>query len=189
MSADLSPNELTVLESLKGASQSISQRELARRTGFSVGLINAVIKRLVQTGYVKTSHLNKRQLEYLLTAEGFTRTALRSYHYVLDTMKRYKDIQVSLKSILDRLYTDGAREFYIHGDGELAELVAAFCQEGGLATVVRGLPANGAQKAVVLNAALETLEPKDWCVINLVSELRSNATNQRSSLSDGGVVR
>ena len=68
---ELTSNELTILESLQDSTEAISQRDLARRTGFSVGLVNAVLKKLVRTGYVKTSHLNRRSLEYLLTPSGF----------------------------------------------------------------------------------------------------------------------
>lgn len=186
---ELTSSELAVLESLHGASQSVSQRELARRTGFSVGLVNAVIKKLVHTGYVKTAHLNKRQFEYLLTPEGFARTALRSYNYVLDTVRRFQAVHTNLKSVIDRLRADGVKEFYLHGDGELAEVVSLFCEEIGAGTVKRGLPmapavspargprrvAADSRRAVVLNATPHELTNGNWRVIDLISELRNGS--------------
>jgi len=169
---ELSPSELAVLESLHGSQGSVSQRELARRTGLSVGLVNAVIKRLVLTGYVKTSHLNKRQFEYLLTPEGFARTALRSYHYVVDTVRRFKSIQTKLRQILARLGNDGIGEFHIYGEGELADLAAMFCEEEGK-VVSRGMPTRRwGRKSVILNASPEPLSADGWRVIDLSTELK-----------------
>lgn len=164
---------MAVLESLNGSGESVSQRELARRTGLSVGLVNAVMKKLVYTGYVKTSHLNKRQFEYLLTPEGFAKTALRSYHYVIDTVRKYRSIQTKLKHVLARLHTDGICEFHIYGEGELAELAAMFCEEEGK-TVSRGLPTRRwGRKAVILNASPEPLEADGWRVVDLVVEIKN----------------
>lgn len=180
--SDLTSRELAVLDSLNGAAEGISQRELARRTGFSVGLVNAVIKRLVHTGYVKTSHLNKRQLEYLLTAEGFARTALRSYHYVVRTVQSYRQLRDGLARTLNHLASEGITRFYLHGDGELADLTAAVFEEVGRGELCRGIPehllprANGprvirGRREAVLNTTPETLQCKDCRVVHLATEL------------------
>ncbi|MFH0798596.1 MAG: MarR family transcriptional regulator [Pseudomonadota bacterium] len=189
---ELTPSELAVLESLHGASQSVSQRELARRTGLSVGLINAVIKRLVHTGYVKTGHLNKRQLEYLLTPEGFARTALRSYHYVVRTVESYRRIRGGLVGIINKLSTEGITRFYLHGEGELAGLVVTVFSELGYGELRRGVPDHllgkggdsgercmiiKGRREVVLNTTPSLLEVKGCRRVDLVSEL-GNGTEQ-----------
>ena len=181
---ELSTSELAVLESLHGSHDAVSQRELARRTGLSVGLVNAVIKKLVVTGYVKTAHLNKRQLEYLLTPEGFARTARRSYHYVVDTLRRFQQIQVGIKAILERLHGDGIGDFYLHGEGELADLVAFFCAEDGRVRLTRGLPERKwGRKAVVLNASPEPFTNENCRVVDLVAELKNGHTKPAEALT------
>lgn len=171
---NLTTNELAVLESLHGAEEAISQRELARRTGLSVGLINAVLKKLVHTGYVKTSRLNRRSIEYLLTPDGFAQTALKSYRYVLRTVREYRSIQMRLHEVLLQLRADGVRDFHLHGDCELAELVAAlFEEEDAFGTLQRVLPIQGATGAVILNAMPTALADAPCRVVNLVQELGS----------------
>lgn len=174
---DLTTNELAVLESLLWAPKAISQREIAKRTGLSVGLINAVIKRLALTGYVKTTQLNHRSINYLLTPDGFAQTALKSYRYVMSTVQNYREIQKRLLEVVGKLVSEGVSEFYLHGEGELADLVAVFIQEDGKVKMNRGLPEDGRKRVVVLNAAPQVLSTKKWRVIELVHELGNGGRN------------
>lgn len=174
----LSTSELAVLESLHGSKKAVSQREIAKRTGMSLGLINAVMKKLISTGYVKTSHLNRRSVDYLLTATGFAETAIRSYRYMLNTVRSYRNIQSQLNQIIDKLEGDSFSEYYLHGDGELAELVATFFNERGKGVLQRGLPVNDHSdgKRIVFNAVPELIESGDWHVVDLISELGSQVS-------------
>jgi len=165
----LTSSELAVLDSLHDCPKSSrSQREIARRTGFSVGLINAVIKRLVRTGYIKTGHLNRRSIEYILTPEGFAEKTRKSYRYVMNTVRNYRSIQLKLEDLLVKLCEEGAREFHLHGEGELAELVASVFEDSQKGTLKRGLPSRKNTKAVVLNALpVPVGDDNNWQVINL----------------------
>lgn len=167
-SKELTDRELSILESLNSESHAISQRELARRTGLSVGFVNAIIKKLIRTGYIKTGHLNHRSLEYLLTPQGFAHTALKSYHYIANTVRSYQTIQERLKGIFSRLQNEGFSDFYLHGDGELANLVAMFFSEEKLGNLKRKLPRRKDRKIVVLNATPQNLNEKNWHVVDLV---------------------
>lgn len=176
---DLTSSELAVLESLNTSSDAVSQRELARRTGLSVGLINAVIRKLVETGYVKTAHLNRKQWEYLLTAQGFARAATKSYHYIVDTAHRYREIQLKLKAILNSLSVEGVTEFYLHGDGELADLVTTFFAEDRCGQLRQGLPEGKNDRMAVLNTLPKPLDTKDWRVVDLVKALGNGKSGNR----------
>lgn len=170
---ELTSNELTVLESLQGSTDAVSQRELARRTGFSVGLVNAVLKKLIHTGYVKTSHLNRRSLEYLLTPQGFAQTALRSYRYIVSTMRGYREIQEKLVAILSQLKAEGYSEYYLHGEGELAELVVLFFEEAGFGQIRCGMPKKGEveeRTACILNTEPVPIRKNGWKAVDLISE-------------------
>ena len=183
----LTSNELAVLESLQEATDAVSQRDLARCTGFSVGLVNAVLKKLVHTGYVKTSHLNRRSLEYLLTPSGFAQTALRSYHYIVNTMRGYRDIQRKLHGVLSGLKEEGYEVFYLHGDGDLAELVAIFFDDEGFGPLRRGLPKKGEapeERCVVLNTEPVKAKKNGWKTVNLVYEF-ANGKNGAQSKGKG----
>ncbi len=180
---ELNTNELTILESLQESTEAISQRDLARRTGFSVGLVNAVLKKLVHTGYVKTGHLNRRSLEYLLTPSGFAQTALRSYRYIVNTMRGYRDIQRKLHGILSHLKEEGYEVFYLQGDGELAELVALFFNDEGLGPLRRGMPKKGEvpeERCIVLNTEPVKAKRNGWKTVDLVYEFANGKNGAQS---------
>lgn len=170
--AELTTSELAILESLQGATEAVSQRELARRSGLSVGLVNAVLKKLVHTGYVKTGRLDRRSLEYLLTPLGFAQTALRSYHYIINTVRGFRAIQSRLHDLVARLHDEGCSDFFLYGESELAELVALFFEDEGLGRINRGLPPEGAvpAHAVLLNAEPRPVKFSGIQVVELLSE-------------------
>ena len=176
---ELSNHDLAVITSLHEAESGISQREIARRTGLSVGLINAVIKKLVNTGYVKTSHLNRRSLDYLLTPQGFAQAAMKSYRYVLTTVKSFRRIQIQLASLLEQLNAEGVKEFYLNGNCELAELVSTFFEDGNWGTLYKGLPESGTSKVVVLNANPILQNGNKYRVVDLTTELANGKSLSR----------
>jgi DNA-binding MarR family transcriptional regulator len=188
MSEQLNTNELAVLESLHGVDQSISQRELARRTGLSVGLINAVMKKLVHTGYVKTSHLNRRSVDYLLTPSGFAQTALKSYRYMLRTVREYRAIQTRLHGLVNRLKSDGMSTFFLHGEGDLAELVSVFFEEADVGELNRNLPETYSADAVVLNVLPAAEVESDCRVVDLINEL-GNGSSIFTGGGNGGMAK
>jgi len=183
-STELSQSELTVLESLQGTNETVSQRELARRTGFSVGLINAVLKKLVQTGYVKTSHLDRRTVEYLLTPQGFAQAAMRSYRYVIETVRRYRAIKNRLHEIVGDLRADGFTQYFLHGDGELADVVGLFFAEEDAGELLRGIiPKNlvKSPKLAVLNTEPNPFKSEGRRVVDLVHEFSNGHKHQDRS--------
>src|SRR3989338_514401 len=114
--------ELVVMSQLNNGDV-LTQRDIAQRTGYSVGLINMILKKLISTGYVKTVSLNRRRLKYLLTKEGFLAISKKSYRYILETIQHYQLLKKQVIQIINELYCEGYREFSIHGDGELRQLI------------------------------------------------------------------
>lgn len=156
----------------------LSQRELARRTGYSLGLINAVIKKLVHTGYIKTNHLNRRSVNYLLTARGFGRAAMKSYLYVIDTLRTYKTIQLKLTELIDKFAANGVTDFHLLGEGELAELVLLAFDGRKDVSLRRNVPDKCDKTLLVLNAEARPYKRARTKVVNLFTELDLPHPNQ-----------
>ncbi len=148
----ISEKEITILTCLDVQEYSTSQRMLAQKTGISVGLVNAILKKLVRTGYVKVVSLNKKQVQYLLTPIGFLEKAKRSCSYVLKIAREYQRIQSSVKETLDLLDKEGYRSIILHGDGELRGLVEAIVREElSQFHMILSDAMNGQEKTAVLN--------------------------------------
>ena len=101
----------------------ITQREISKNSGMSLGMTNIVLKKLINKGYVKVKQLNKKKVQYFLTPKGFTEKAKKSYHYTLKTMEILKTMKLKIQATVLKEYKKGQRKFIIYGKGELADLV------------------------------------------------------------------
>lgn len=84
-------------------SPQISQRELAKEMGVSLGKVNYCLKALIGKGYVKAkgfrnSH-NKAAYFYLLTRKGFRAKTAISLRYLHRRMAEYEGIRVEIAAL------------------------------------------------------------------------------------------
>jgi DNA-binding MarR family transcriptional regulator len=91
------------------------QRTIAKRAGISLGLTNLIIKRLITKGYVKAKQLNKKKIQYLLTPEGFTEKAKKSYNFTLKTISLLESFKERIKALIIQKHNEGVGEFAITG--------------------------------------------------------------------------
>ncbi len=81
----------------------ITQRELAKRTGVSLGSMHYCIKALVKKGWVKAGNFrrnpDKLNYLYLLTPEGVTQKS----KLAIDFLQRKKKEYYALKSEIEKL--------------------------------------------------------------------------------------
>jgi len=113
--------EFAVLSTV-GKDVNLTQRQVSREVGLSLGMTNVVLKRLVRKGYLKMRGLNQRKIEYILTPRGFIEKTKKSYRYVLKTINQVSLLKQRIQEIILREYAKGKRKFLILGDGELADL-------------------------------------------------------------------
>ena len=104
----------------------LSQRQVARETGLSLGMVNLVLRRLVKTGAIKVVSLNGRTARYLLTPAGAAEKTRRAYEYLHRTVDTFRDLRVRIDKLIAQLHAEGAREFLIYGEGEVAD-IAELC--------------------------------------------------------------
>ena len=86
----------------------LSQRELAKNLGFSLGKLNYCLKGLVNKGLVKLNNFknnkNKLNYVYLLTPKGFSHKISQTVNFMnlkfkeYDELKREAEILIKLKS-------------------------------------------------------------------------------------------
>ena len=119
---EISDKDLKIMEEI-AKDKGITQRELSKRAGISLGMVNISLKRLARKGYVKVKGMNKRSLEYVLTPKGFSEKAKKSYRYFLNTLSSLKKMKRKIQSLILAEYAKGARNFIILGNGELADIV------------------------------------------------------------------
>jgi DNA-binding MarR family transcriptional regulator len=85
--------EIAILSHI-ARSEQVRQRDLSHVIGTSLGMTNAILKRLVHKGYLTFRKVNNRNIAYAVTPAGVEAMAKRSYRYLRRTIGnivRYKE--------------------------------------------------------------------------------------------------
>lgn len=147
----LTEREVQLLFQISSPHDFLSQRELAKRTGVSIGLINAVLRKLILSGFVRVKALNKKKLSYLLTPKGTIHMAQRSYQAVLNTIRNYQELETKIGILISQHIDNDHKNFFLYGDGELTDIVERVMRRQFKNSVVVMKKINNDPDTVVLN--------------------------------------
>ncbi len=114
--------ELKIIEEIS-QDRNLTQRKISHRLGLSLGMTNLILKRLVTKGYIKVKGLNRRKVQYILTATGFAEKTRKSYRYFLKTICLLQEMKKKIQHLVLMEYEKDETHFIILGDGELADIV------------------------------------------------------------------
>ena len=129
--------DLQILEHIE-RNPNVTQAILAMHLDVAVGSVNWYIKRLVQRGWLKVSHLDRTRLKYDLTSEGMQVFTQRALLYARDSLKVYREMRNKAKETARRLEQRGVKEVFLPGDDEMTDIMRLTCMESGIA--VRSSP-------------------------------------------------
>ncbi len=131
-----------ILENIRkrGAESTVRQRDLARLAGLSLGMTNAVLKKLAQRGWVAIRKINNRNIQYAVTPAGLEEIARRSYDLLKRTVRNVVHYKNILDDFLARLKSKGFRGISLVGSSEFDIILAHLCQKHALAFSVSDVP-------------------------------------------------
>ena len=99
MNDEITHNLLTLIEQ----QPDLSQRELAREMGISLGKANYCIKGLIERGWLKARNFknsdNKIAYAYLLTPSGFSEKAKITARYLKNKIDEYETLKVEIEKL------------------------------------------------------------------------------------------
>jgi len=110
----------------------VTQANLSSRLGIAVGSVNWYIKRLINCGYVKVSHLDRTRLKYQLTPEGMSILTQRTLQYLKRSLTVYNDLRQKAKGMVTDLRSQGVTHVYLEGDDEVMDILRLTCIEAGM---------------------------------------------------------
>lgn len=119
---------LKILEEFENG-QSASQRELAKKLNISLGLVNSFVARLAKKGYFKITHIPKKRVRYVLTAEGAAEKSRLTYDYISYSYKFYRAACQRIRDLLARIEQQNAEHVVLCGVNDLAEIIYIHLQE------------------------------------------------------------
>ncbi len=129
--SDIKPHEYTLLNEI-AQDPLVTQAGLSADLGIAVGSVNWYIKRLIQRGWIKVSHLDRTRLKYDLTSKGMQVFTQRALLYARDSLKVYKDLRIKAREIVDDLKKRGIGEVYMVPEDEMMDILRLTCIESGI---------------------------------------------------------
>jgi predicted transcriptional regulator len=127
-----SSRSLQLLSEISGE-EPLSQRELSRRLGIAVGLVNSYLKNLVAKGFVRVKNFPSNRYAYLLTPQGLTEKSRLAYQHLSYFTSLYTVARQDYLDLFRRLEQSGVREVAFCGVDEVAEVAYLSLNETGLA--------------------------------------------------------
>jgi EPS-associated MarR family transcriptional regulator len=86
----------------------ISQRELAKQAGISLGSIHYCLKALAQKGWLKAGNFKKNPEKsvylYLLTPEGITQKSKLAIDFLRRKKQEYDELKQEIEQLTDELH-------------------------------------------------------------------------------------
>lgn len=107
----------------------LTQRDLSRKLGIALGLINSYIKNLIAKGYLRVSNIPKNSYNYLLTPKGMAEKTRLTYHLLQDYNRIFKEARRDFRQLFHALYEDGIRNVAFAGVDDVAEIAYLSLQE------------------------------------------------------------
>jgi predicted transcriptional regulator len=131
--SDIKQHEYDLLNEI-GQDPMVTQARLSNQLGIAVGSVNWYIKRLINRGWVKVSHLDRTRLKYDLTREGMVVFTQRALLYARDSLKVYSNFRKKAKAAVAELQQRGVKQVYLEGeDGdETLDILRLTCIEAGI---------------------------------------------------------
>lgn len=110
----------------------LTQRDLARKLGVALGLINSYLKNLVSKGYITVSTIPRKRYTYYLTPHGLTEKTRLTYRHLQNFTALYRVARRDFLSLFTKLRGLGPRRIAFCGIDEVTEIAYLSLREAGL---------------------------------------------------------
>jgi DNA-binding MarR family transcriptional regulator len=128
--------EYVLLENIyqngKSDSSVVGQRDLAVKAGISLGMTNAILKRLAQKGWVTVRRLNGRNFQYAVSPAGLDEIARRSYRFLKRTIRNVVVYKDAIDKFAASLRHTGCKGIVLVGQSDLSFLIEHCCAAQGI---------------------------------------------------------
>ena len=106
-----------------------SQRVLADNAGISIGLMNAVLKRFVERGWIMLSNVNLRKLSYAITPTGMAELSARSQKFAKRTFELANSYNQIVCDEILKAKQNGKSKVVLFGNSYIKFLLEYACKE------------------------------------------------------------
>ncbi len=115
-----------------GKGEPLSQRDLARRLGIALGLVNSYLKHLVAKGFVRVRDFPRNRYAYLLTPRGLAEKSRLAYQHLSYFSSLYTVARQDYQQLFQELHASGLTSVAFCGLDEVAEIAYLSLTGSGL---------------------------------------------------------
>ncbi len=112
-----------------------TQRVLADNAGISIGLMNAILKRFVERGWIMLTNVNLRKLSYAVTPEGIAELKERSQKFAKRTFEIANRYNETLCNTVLEAKNKGKKSLVLYGKSYIRFLLVYACQMNDISFV------------------------------------------------------
>jgi len=113
----------------------VTQRDLSKRLGVALGLINSYIKNLISKGHITITSIPKNRYKYFLTPKGLAEKTRLTYHHLQNFTNLYKVARKDFQTLFHKLAEEKVKKVAFCGVDEVAEIAYISLQETDLELV------------------------------------------------------
>lgn len=125
--------EIDILETIHRSAEPVRQRNISRAIGLSLGMTNAILKRLAKKGWLSIRKINTRNIQYVVSPKGVEQIAGRSYRYLRRTIGNIVRYKEAIEKIVREARERGCTKVVLIGESDLVFLVQHACATHGVA--------------------------------------------------------
>lgn len=120
-----------ISETLKEDPQA-SQRTLAKKANMSLGMMNAILGRFVERGWIMLTNVNGRKLAYAVTPEGISELTERGKSFAKRTFKIANEYHDLLYNVIVKAKLSGKKKVILCGKSYVRFLLVYICSKVGI---------------------------------------------------------
>lgn len=109
-----------------------TQRDLSKKLGLALGLINSYLKNLVSKGYITVSTIPKNRYKYYLTPHGFAEKTRLTYQHLQNFTNLYRVARKDFRVLFSELKQLNIEKVAFCGVDEVTEIAYLSLKEAGL---------------------------------------------------------
>jgi len=129
---DANQKEIEILENIYHSQPNVRQRDLAHVAGLSLGMTNAILKRLAQKGWITIRKVNNRNITYAVSPEGMEVIMRKSYHYFKRTIRNVVYYRRTIEQLIKEVAELGYEGLILVGQSDVDFIVEHACRRYGV---------------------------------------------------------
>ncbi len=113
----------------------LTQRDLSRKLGIALGMINSYLRRLAKQGYIQIVQAEGKRLHYLLTPMGIAEKSALTYRYIKGSYQVFTGARDRMRHFFDDLAEEGVESVVLYKASVVAEIAILVLQDTPLELV------------------------------------------------------